>query len=70
MIPDAFEYMERNLGERPLMERENGRSLGDCFDGPDEDKWANRDCPYCYGSFSVEKRGRGWKCFNCGRVVK
>jgi PHP family Zn ribbon phosphoesterase len=70
MIPDSYEYMRDGLGERRLIERENGRSMGDCFDGPDEGKWSNRDCPYCGMIFSVELVGRKWRCYRCGRFVR
>jgi len=33
-------------------------------------KWAKKDCPHCYTSFSVVKQRKRFRCSACGKMVK
>lgn len=63
--PDTFEYIEKNLAEKGLVERKNKIRLR--FDGPDLEKWKRKDCQYCYMPFSVEFFAGELRCVKCGR---
>ena len=37
--------------------------------GPENLKWARKDCPYCFASFSVVKLRKRMRCSRCRRIV-
>ncbi len=38
--------------------------------GTNDLKWARKDCPHCYATFSVVKLRKHWRCSVCRKYVK